>query len=67
MCRRQLLAGMNRSAVAVQLPVRVRNTGSVADTSSGIRAAIPGDIGEIMKVDHLAARADLERAEYLSG
>ncbi len=65
MRRRQLLAGMDRRAAAVQLPVRVRNTGSVAESSSGIRAAVPGDIGEILKVDHLAARADLERAEYL--
>jgi GNAT superfamily N-acetyltransferase len=36
----------------------------VTNTSS-IRPAVPGDIGEIWKVDHLAARGDLERAEYL--
>jgi GNAT superfamily N-acetyltransferase len=65
MCRRQLLAGMDRRAAAVQLPVRVRNTGSVADSSRGIRAAVPGDISEILKVDHLAGQADLERAAYL--
>jgi hypothetical protein len=58
-CRRQLLAGMGRRAVAAQLPVRVRNTGSVTESSSGIRAAVPGDIGEIMKAGHLAARAGL--------
>jgi len=52
------LPGMLRPramAVAVQLPVRVRNTRSVTDTSSGIRAAVPGDIGEILTAGHLAA------------
>jgi GNAT superfamily N-acetyltransferase len=37
----------------------------VTDTFSNIRAAVPGDIDDILKVDHLAARRDLERAEYL--
>lgn len=37
----------------------------MTDTSSGIRAAIPGDIGEVLRADHLAAQGDLERAEHL--
>jgi len=67
MCCRQLLPAWIGGQWPFSCPVRVRNTGSVTDTSSGIRAAVPGDIGEILKVDHLAAQADLERAEYLRG
>jgi GNAT superfamily N-acetyltransferase len=37
----------------------------VTDTYSGIRAAVPGDIVEVLRVDHLAAQGNLERAEHL--